>query len=62
MLSQYPIKGKVDFRYNRKGEYHNLPASNIYPRKKGKGDTKLGKLCPSCGMTRSLSNKCECNS
>jgi hypothetical protein len=60
MLSTYPTQ---DFRYNRQGVYHNEPPSNRPIRKKRiKRDSGTGPICPGCGLGRSMTNKCECNS
>jgi len=55
---------KLDFRFNRSGEYHNDPSVAKPFRKATKADRNdlRGKTCPSCGVTRSMMNKCECNS
>lgn len=54
-----------EFRYNQKGEYHNEPKSNPthpFNKKPIKRFTPNNTICPSCGLTRSRANKCECNS
>lgn len=32
------------------------------PRRKAKAAAREGRLCPSCGLLRSVLNRCECNS
>lgn len=60
MLSTYPSH---EFRYNRAGHYHNAPPTNLIVRKKRiKRDSGTGQVCPGCGLVRSMTNKCECNS
>jgi hypothetical protein len=55
---------REDFRYGKTGKYYNVPT---IPRpyrkapKQDRGDLR-GKVCPGCGITRSMNNKCECNS
>jgi hypothetical protein len=53
-----------DYRYNTKGDYHNDDPSEGKPlrRKEIKRSSGYGTKCPSCGISRSRSNKCECNS
>jgi hypothetical protein len=52
-----------DYRYDRGGEYHNIPSTPKMLRKKAiKRSSGFGSVCPSCGIARSRSNKCECNS
>jgi hypothetical protein len=52
-----------EFRYNKNMEYHNNPPTNVIRFKKAiKKESGPGSLCPSCGLTRSRMNKCECNS
>lgn len=60
-LSQYP---KQDYRYFTSGEYSNRAPKPrvIHKGEATKTSSGLGKVCPSCGITRSKSNKCECNS
>lgn len=54
---------KYDFRYNKSGEYHNDPPQDSPIRRKSvKKLSGYGTICPSCGISRSRSNKCECNS
>lgn len=58
-LTPYP---KQDFRYNPKGEYHNIPSdpNKIRFRKRTNQttDPKFGKVCPGCGITTPRSGKC----
>ena len=61
MLSSYP--NPQEFRFNTKGEYHDFPTTPVMRRKKMiKRESGPGMVCPSCGLTRSAMNKCDCNS
>lgn len=52
-----------DFRYNTEGMYHNtVSAPRPLRRKAIKHESGPGKVCVGCGITRSRSNKCTCNS
>lgn len=52
-----------EFRYNNSGVYHNdPPTTNIIRKKSIKRNSTTNNVCPSCGLVRSMSNKCECNS
>ena len=54
-----------EYKFFPSGEYDNREAkADRGFRSKGRTPkTELrGKVCPGCGMTRSLANKCECNS
>jgi hypothetical protein len=53
---------KEDFRFNRKGAYNNETPIPRPFRKKMKVEAKRGRVCPGCGIQRSVANKCECNS
>lgn len=52
----------LDYRYNVKGEYHNFPSASKPFRKASKQDPKRGRVCVGCGLVRSVTNKCDCNS
>ena len=57
----------TDFRYNKEGVYHNTPAKRPSASTSTRFDTSVrivrhGNICPGCGMQRSRTNKCECNS
>lgn len=54
----------LDFRYNTRGVYHNeAPSQRPYRKalKRDRNDLR-GKVCPACGLTRSMTNLCDCNS
>jgi|tagenome__1003787_1003787.scaffolds.fasta_scaffold10731884_1 hypothetical protein len=50
--------------FTKTGEYNNRPALPHHPRRAKNLRTEAGpgKVCPGCGLTRSVMNKCECNS
>jgi hypothetical protein len=56
-----------DFRYRKDMHYDNLPTGTgngefpFYLRKKARPEPKHGKVCPACGLTRSLTGVCDCN-
>jgi hypothetical protein len=56
---------RTDFSYDQEGHYFRRQPKgfNILTKKKQSTDRNdlRGKLCPSCGITRSMTNKCECN-
>lgn len=65
----YNVSGEkqYDFGYSREeGRYRKvLPSVWNFQRKKKVAtdrDNLRGKVCPSCGMTRSMTNLCDCNS
>jgi hypothetical protein len=59
-LSTYPSQ---DFRYLRGGEYSNRSALPYQPRRgKATSGPRKGRMCPGCGLERSLTDKCNCNS
>lgn len=61
----YTLSGEkqTDFTYNRIGTYKKpLPSLHPYNKKRIKRETTYNKVCPSCGLTRSAMNLCECNS
>jgi hypothetical protein len=55
-----------EFRFfNTTGEYNNREANRQIGFRKATATDRnnlRGKLCPSCGIKRSMANKCECNS
>jgi hypothetical protein len=52
-----------EFRYNNSGEYHNQdPSNKIRFKKRINRDSGPGTICIACGIERSKTNKCECNS
>lgn len=55
-----------DFYYDKGMNYRRFTPSTFNPIRHKKQSTDRedlrGKLCPSCGITRSMTNKCECNS
>ena len=55
---------RTDFSYSRNGTYRRPePSDHPYRRKARTDRTDLrGKVCPSCGLTRSMMNLCDCNS
>jgi hypothetical protein len=64
-MSYQTLNGTVrnDFRFVKDGDYTNRPAIARTIRRAGKNVTvRSGQTCPSCGMKRSVTNKCECNS
>lgn len=68
-MSQYQdLSGKkqYDFNYSREGRYRRSVPSNatIFRKKKAPLDRSnlRGKICPGCGLTRSMTNLCDCNS
>lgn len=65
----YNVDGSkaYDFGYSREeGNYRKVvpPTHPIFRRKKVATDRSnlRGKVCPGCGITRSMTNKCDCNS
>jgi hypothetical protein len=66
----YDVSGKkqFDFNYSREeGRYRRSVPSTFptYLRKKKVSTDRSnlrGKVCPSCGITRSMTNLCDCNS
>jgi hypothetical protein len=66
----YTTDGKqhYDFGYSREeGRYRKVIPSvwNFQRSKKSNVSTDRtdlrGKVCPGCGLTRSMTNKCDCN-
>jgi hypothetical protein len=54
---------KFDYRYLRNGEYTDEQFDRkLLRRKEIKRSSGFGTVCISCGISRSRSNKCECNS
>lgn len=55
-----------EFRFFHKtGEYNNREANVRKGFRKASATDRnnlRGKVCPGCGTTRSMTNKCECNS
>lgn len=40
------------------------PSTNskgVFARRQAKSQPKMGKMCPACGLMRSLSGSCDCN-
>jgi hypothetical protein len=61
----YTVSGdkKVDYRFHRDGSYDNIVVEDSPLRRRKKEKTiRRGGICPSCGLMRSVSNKCDCNS
>lgn len=61
-LSQ-PVNARP-FTFRRSGDYTDR-APLPRPRRLVNGprhDAGTGPICPGCGLTRSLANRCECNS
>jgi len=63
----YNLQGekKYDYGYTKEGTYHIVvPGGTPTLRRKQSTDRNdlRGKKCPSCGLTRSMMNKCDCNS
>jgi hypothetical protein len=64
IMTQYQLlsgEKRLDFRYKRDGSYTNCPNKRRGSCPEPVPERK-GKKCPSCGMFRSLANKCFCNS
>ena len=66
-MSQYQdLSGRkhFDFGYSKTGTYRRSVPSDgtIIFRKKAKPQPRYGKVCPACGLTRSITNLCDCNS
>jgi hypothetical protein len=71
-MSQYQdLSGQkhYDFGYDNTGDYHRVVPSTkdlplyLFGKKTSTDRNDLaGKTCPSCGIKRSKTNKCECNS
>jgi len=64
-MSYQDLNGTVrnDFRFMKDGAYTDRAAIPRTIRRTGTAGTiRSGKTCPSCGMKRSVMNKCECNS
>lgn len=52
-----------DFKYYKDSyEKEHTTSFNPLTKRVVKRSTPQNKVCPSCGVTRSASNKCECNS
>lgn len=66
-MSYQKLDGTVrnDYRFVKDGSYtdRNTLKRNIFGRK-GFVEKKVrtGNVCVSCGMVRSVTNKCDCNS
>jgi len=64
-MSYQDLNGTVrnDFRFMKDGAYTDRAASPFkFGRSKQVQTVRSGKVCPGCGMVRSVTNKCECNS
>lgn len=54
-----------EFKFRRSGTYTNqgpLPRPRHKMRYGPRRDAGTGPVCPSCGLTRSCANRCDCNS
>jgi hypothetical protein len=52
-----------DYRFVKDGSYTDRAALPRTIRRAASSQTvRSGMTCPSCGMKRSVTNKCECNS
>lgn len=60
----YLTQPYVDFNYNNKGEYKRPSPTSQHPfaKKSLRREGASKRICPSCGLLRSATNKCECNS
>lgn len=64
-MSYQTLNGTVrnDYRFMKDGAYTDRAAIPRTIRRTAKtGTVRSGKVCIGCGMVRSVTNKCECNS
>jgi len=64
-MSYQKLDGTVhnDYRFVPDGTYTDRNSRPFSFGKKGsEGKVRKGTVCPSCGMVRSVMNRCDCNS
>ena len=63
-MAYQKLNGTVcnDFRFVKDGSYTDRNALPRGFRRSGPAPARTGRVCIACGMVRSVTNKCECNS